>query len=130
MNIYNILGISMLVWYSCFRWKLLGNTIGKIIITDEHATLFVLNWWFVPINMLTAFISIYFLARSLFIFSKSFTDNMLIIGMLLLLRNAWYTAEDIRDYITTPNFRQLFFIIIDIIMFIYCALWLYFYSKN
>jgi hypothetical protein len=52
---------------------------------------------------------------------------MLMLGMLLLLRNAWYTAEDIKDYIVAPNSRQLFFIIIDIAMLIYCLIWSYFY---
>lgn len=127
---YNILGMIMLIWYSCLRWKLLGNTIGKMIITDQHTNLFVLNWWYVPINFLTAIGSIYFLARTIGFLDKSYTDNMWILIFLLILRNIWYTFEDIQDYKTAPSPKQFIFILLDIAMVIQCAIWFYLYYRK
>lgn len=119
----------MLIWYSCLRWKLLGNCLGKTV-TADHATLFVLNWWYAPINLLTALTSIYFLARTVRFLDKSYTNNMWILAFLLAIRNVWYTFEDIEDYRSSPSTKQLIFIFLDVAMLIECLIWFYLYYKK
>lgn len=134
--IINGFGFLMLIWYAAYRWTMLGTEVGKII-TDIHGNeTFALNWWFAPINLMTAFISVPFLIISLFTPEPLFIKYQLlsfvmyIIGLLLLLRNVYYTVEDVQDYIYMikhPNQytgaqikQQLLFVIIDIMMAIYC----------
>lgn len=120
----------MLIWYSCLRWKLLGNVLGKATITDLHSNIFTINWWWAPINILTAISSIYFLLRTVRFLDKSYTDNMWLLAAFLIIRNFWYTLEDIEDYRISPSRTQFIFILIDVAMVIQCAIWFCLYYKK
>lgn len=118
--IYNILGILMCIWYVAgYRWTMQGNELGKFIVDG-----FKLNWWFAPVNMVTAFGSAYFIIRALFVIDKSFTDNMLYWAIFLILRNCLYTVVDIADFIAEPTKKQFMFILIDIAMAVFVGMWM------
>lgn len=120
-SIYYILGLLMCIWYTVgYRWTMQGNELGKWVKNG-----FVLNWWFAPINMITAFLSAYFVLRAMFFTCQSFTQNMLYIAMFLFLRNCYYAVEDITDYIKADHStKQLLFIAVDLIMAAFVALWI------
>lgn len=127
--LYYSLGFIMCVWYVAgYRWTMQGNELGKWIVkTNESGVTssgFVLNWWFAPINMATAFLSAYFLLRAFFFIGQSFTQNMMYIAGFLFIRNGYYAIEDIFDYLHNPSRKQLAFIAIDIIMAVFAALWI------
>jgi hypothetical protein len=95
-----------------------GNELGKLA-----GNAFTLNWWFAPINMITAFLSAYFVLRAFFFTEQSFTQNMMYIAAFLLLRNCYYAIEDIVDYLHYPSRKQLAFVAIDLVMALFVALW-------
>lgn len=108
--IYNILGLLMLIWYGAIRWTIYTNKI-------KYA------WAYAPINLSTAFISIIFIIPSLVMPENTKSKWMLCLGIFLLFRNIYYTIEDIIDYPTNPP-EQLFNIIMDILMWGYCAFYI------
>lgn len=122
-NLYNLLGLSMFIWYTCLRWTIQTNTLGSFILDSDGKWNFVLNWIFTPINMATAFLSIYFISNILVEFNKSFNPLMGLIAFFITWRNCYYTLEDYRDYIINPSTLQFIFIIIDIAMIIYVLIW-------
>lgn len=135
-SLYYSLGLIMCIWYTVgYRWTMQGNELGKWIIerNDKGEIIhqgFMLNWWFAPVNMITAFLSAYFVLRALFFTGQSFTQNMLYIAMFLFLRNCYYAVEDITDYIKTDHgIKQLSFIAVDLIMAAFVALWILKYKS-
>ena len=135
-SIYNTLGLVMCIWYTIgYRWTMQGNELGKWVIDrNEKGKIihqgFMLNWWFAPINMITAFLSAYFVLRALFFIDKSFTQNMMYIATFLFFRNAYYAIEDITDYIKADHsVKQLSFIAIDLIMAAFVAIWILQYKE-
>ena len=119
--IYNILGMLMTIWYVAgYRWTMQGNELGKF--TNGG---FMLNWWFAPINMATAFLSAYFIVRALIYIKHSFTRPMLYIATFLVIRNLYYTIEDTMDYLTFRDGLDFFFIFVDLAMAAFAGLWLY-----
>lgn len=119
-SIYYILGLIMCIWYVAgYRWTMQGNELGKWVNNG-----FMLNWWFAPINMITAFLSAYFIIRAFFFVEQSFTQNMMYIASFLFIRNCYYAVEDIIDYLQYPSRKQLSFIAIDLIMAAFVALWI------
>jgi len=122
-NLYNILGLMMFTWYVAIRWTLLGNELGKFILIN-NIKVFKLNWWFAPINILTALLSIVFIAITLFTFERSLNIFVYWLGIFLLARNLYYTIEDIIDYRAAPTKLQFIFVILDILMAIYVLMWI------
>jgi hypothetical protein len=128
---YNILGMMLLVWYSCLRWYIEGNNLGEIVLTDQHITIFKLNWIWTLINLVTAFCSIGFLAKSILFLNNTFTKNIYTLVFLLTIRNIWYAFEDIDQfYKIDHSLKQTLYIIIDIAMIFECLIWFYLYSKK
>lgn len=124
-SLYYVLGLIMCIWYTVgYRWTMQGNELGKWI--DNG---FMLNWWFAPINMITAFLSSYFVLRAFFFVGQSFTQNMMYIASFLFVRNCYYAVEDIIDYVNQPSRKQLSFIAIDLIMAAFVALWILKYKS-
>lgn len=128
ISTYYTFGLIMLVWYVAgYRWTMQGNQLGKWIsetdATGQISNSFVLNWWFAPINMLTAFLSAYFVLRALFFTGMSFTQNMMYLAAFLFIRNGYYAVEDFIDYLNYPSRKQFNFIAIDLIMAIFVLLW-------
>ncbi len=111
--LYNVTGISMFIWYLGFRWTFLAGE----------------AWLFNPINFVTAIVSIVFLVPTLFTKNVSYLKLFFYLAIFLLFRNFYYTIEDIIDLLNFPSNRQLFYIIIDIIMFTYTYLWIDRYQK-
>lgn len=129
--IYDLLAMGLVLWYSCIRWKILGSNAGKVIVTDLHTNIFQFTWWYVPVNFMTAIFSAYFLARTILFLDQSYTMNMAIIAFLLLIRNGWYTFEDVEQYIHhDPSIKQLIFILLDIAMVVELSLWFVFFFKK
>jgi len=119
-SLYYVLGLIMCIWYTVgYRWTMQGNELGKCANGG-----FMLNWWFAPINMITAFLSAYFVLRAFFFTSASFTQNMMYIASFLFVRNCYYAMEDIIDYISYPSKKQFAFILIDLIMAAFVAMWI------
>lgn len=120
-SIYYALGLIMAIWYTVgYRWTMQGNQLG--FWKDGG---FMLNWWFAPFNMTTAFLSAYFVLRAVFFTELSFTQNMAYIALFLFLRNGYYAVEDIIDYLKQDHStKQLGFIAIDLIMALFVALWI------
>jgi len=100
------------------RYKMIGN--GFTVNVIAHKTRYA--WAYAPINMTTAFLSVVFLIPSLFMPTIN-NAYMLGIAIFLLLRNIYYTIEDIIDYPTNPK-MQLFFIALDLLMAIYVTFWI------
>lgn len=107
--IYRAIGLLMLIWYGTIRWTMFADK-------TRYA------WAYAPINMTTAFLSVVFLIPSLFMPTIN-NAYMLGIAIFLLLRNIYYTIEDIIDYPTNPK-MQLFFITLDLLMAIYVTFWI------
>ena len=121
VKLFYLSGLPMFVWYMGLRWTLLGSEYGKMV--DKA---FTLNWWCVQVNYLTAILSMVFVTISLLDFSYSFKPRaMYWVAGFLCARNIWYTIEDVVDYINFPSEKQLMFIIIDVIMIINTAIWIY-----
>ena len=129
-SIYYGLGLIMCVWYVAgYRWTLQGNELGNWVIKNDPTGKmigngFMLNWWFAPMNMITAFLSAYFIVRAFFFVDQSFTQNMEYIAAFLFVRNCYYAIEDITDYLSNPSKKQLSFIAIDLVMALFVALWI------
>jgi hypothetical protein len=125
--LYNILGLIMFTWYTAVRWTLLGNVLGEYIMIDG-LEVFKLKWWFAPINIITALLSIPFLIITLFMIDKSFFGLLgnltYCIAIFLLARNLYYTIEDIIDYKANPTKLQFIFVLLDIAMAVYTLLWM------
>jgi hypothetical protein len=132
-TIFILFGLVMFAWYLSIRWTLLGNELGKYItqmIDGKEVTIFKLNWWFAPVNIMTAFCSIVFLTVALFDYEKSFNYEWIYyIAIMLLGRNIWYTFIDIIDYISEPTSQQLMYIIIDIMMAMCAGYWISIYKS-
>lgn len=123
-KLFYLSGLPMFIWYIGLRWTWLGNELGKT--TD---TVFKLNWWFAPINFLTAILSAFFLTITLMDFSYSFKFKVIFwIAGAVCARNVWYAGEDIFDYLFEPSKEQFIYIIIDIIMIINTGCWIYIYK--
>lgn len=105
---YNFCGILMSVWYMGFRWNILQRE----------------PWLYNPINFITAIASIFFLLPTIISSVGSFNKIFFYLAIFLLFRNFYYTIEDIIDLLHFPSNRQLFYIIIDVIMFTYVYLWI------
>lgn len=129
---YNILGMILLIWYSCLRWFVEGNNLGELVITDLKVTIFKLNWIWALINLATAFSSIWILAKSVLFLDDTFTKNIATVVFLLIIRNVWYTLEDVKQFNNMPvfNFKQFMYIVIDIAMLIECLVWWYLFKKQ
>lgn len=115
--VYNFLAFIMLIWYSCIRWTMFSNDLGTFIEKSGVKT-FKLNWWFAPINILTALGTIYILYKSLFSVSYelSFDRELYPLAAILFLRFIYETIEDVWDYFESTHTRQqLFFILIDLL---------------
>ena len=129
-ELYALLGWSLFFWYACLRWTIQTNALGTFV-TKEGVTSFILAWIFTPINMATAFLSVYFISKILVEFDKSFNPKMALIAFFLTWRNGYYTLEDYRDYIIEPTALQLLFIGIDIAMIAYVLIWaIIYWSMN
>ncbi len=116
-TLYSFLGFIMLIWYSCLRWTIFGNELGKFI-TNGAEKSFKLNWWFAPINVLTALGTTYILYKSLLsIYNGLEIDTKLYpLATLLFLRFIYETIEDVWDYLHAAHTKQqLFFILIDVL---------------
>ena len=113
----------MLVWYGGYRWAMLGNELGKQLATG----IFKFNWWFAPINMATACLSVFFIIPTLF--DKNYSQYLYYIGIFLLFRNLFYTIEDVIDYPSNPKL-QAFYILIDLAMALYAFMYLMKYIKK
>lgn len=130
VSLYYVLGFIMCIWYVAgYRWTMQGNELGKWIVerNDQGEIInqgFMLNWWFAPINMATAFLSAYFVVRALFFVEESFTQSMMYIASFLFVRNLYYAVEDIADYLSYPTKKQLAFVAIDLVMAAFVALWI------
>ncbi len=121
INIYNITGLIAFSWYIGYRWTSLGNILGKIINGN-----ILLNWWFAPINFITAITSLVFVTIALFDFDYSFKIRaMYWIAALLLGRNIWYAVIDIVDYINDPSINQFSYIILDVVMVVFTWIWIH-----
>lgn len=119
-SIYYSFGLIMCIWYVAgYRWTMQGNALGEMV-----DNVFMLNWWFAPINMITAFLSTYFVLRAFFFTAQSFTQNMMYLAAFLLIRNAYYAVEDIVDYLHYPSRKQFAFVLIDLIMAAFVAIWI------
>lgn len=123
--VYNLLGISMLIWYSCLRWTMFKDPV-------KYA------WAYAHINIFTGYMSFLFIIPTLCfpLFTgdsyKIYTHFILFLGIFLFIRNTYYTYEDIMDYISLIDDRkqQLFFIVIDLCMVVYTLLWYIKYGVN
>jgi len=130
-ELYKFLGWSLFIWYACLRWTIQTNTLGSFVTDEQGITSFVLAWIFAPINLATAFLSIYFINKVLTNFNKAFSIQMFGVALFLSLRNCYYTLEDYSYYIIDPSMKQLFFIGIDIAMIIYVMIWaIIYWSRN
>jgi hypothetical protein len=131
-GIYNACGLAMTIWYVVgYRWTLQGNELGKWVVKTSVGGKslsigngFVLNWWFAPFNMTTAFLSAYFVVRAFFFLDKSFTESMMYIASFLFIRNMYYAIEDITDYLANPSKKQGMFVLVDLVMALFVALWI------
>jgi hypothetical protein len=125
INIYNIAGLIAFSWYIGYRWTSLGNILGKTINGN-----FLLNWWFAPINFITAITTLVFVTIALFDFDYSFKIRALYwVAALLLGRNAWYTVIDIIDYINDQSIKQFSYIVVDIVMVIFTWIWIHIFRS-
>ncbi len=139
--IFNILGSLMAFWYIAYRWVYLADKAKY-------------SWAYENINVKTAMWSIPFIIITLFPIDKltvllqpdkpyySILYAALcvlfyltyVLGIFLLARNSWYTAEDLGPLIKmyrTPWLypiaeirQQILFVAIDIMMALYVALWI------
>ncbi len=114
-KLYTTLGLSMLLWYSCLRWTLLADKTKYF-------------WVLAPINLTTAFLSIAFIIPTLFlnITKKQYGGLFYFLGIFLFIRNSYYAIEDIIDFHINP-LLQTAFILLDLTMVVYVALW---YTKE
>jgi|GEM_PF-6071045 hypothetical protein len=129
-QLYKFLGWILFAWYACLRWTIQSNTLGTFV-TDKGVTKFVLEWIFTPINLATAFLSIYFISKVLVKFDKAFNPLMALIAFFLVVRNGYYTLEDYSYYIVEPTMKQSFFLVIDIAMVMYVLIWaIIYWSMN
>ncbi len=117
--IYSLFGISMAVWYGAIRWTWFADKIKY-------------PWAYAPINLVTAMLSIVFVFSTLklpfFDMPKINTHWLIVLAVFLAGRNFYYTLEDISDLIAgyPTNFaKQATFIVIDIIMMVYCLMFLW-----
>lgn len=109
--VYYVLGFLMFIWYGAIRWTMFQ---------DETV-----YWWaYKPMNLATAFLSIYFICATLFIPKTTLSKYLLISAIFLAFRNFYYAVEDLIDlHINVP--QQLFFIAVDLAMLAYSTLYLY-----
>lgn len=132
LELYKFLGLCLFTWYACIRWTNQGNTLGTFV-TDSHGvTGFVLAWIFAPINLATAFITIWFIAKIVVEINKSLNPYIALMAFFLFCRNVYYALEDYKDYLITPTTEQLFFIGLDLAMVLYVMIWaiIYWSIKN
>lgn len=124
-SIYNgLLGLSAF-WYILLRWTWLQNK-------EKY-------WWaYLPMNLVTAFISVVFIVVAFVQFNvPTFKIDKIAlmlnyVAYFLLLRNVYYTYEDVYDYWFAQNKQtkeQLLFIAIDVLMIIVPMLYFYFYKR-
>lgn len=107
--IYKQVGYWLFLWYGALRWTWFN---------DEK-----IFWWaYKPINLATAFLSIIFLTLVLTI-PNYYNKFLCSIAIFLSFRNFYYTIEDIIDFGYNP-IQQVFFIIVDIVMVIYCLMYI------
>lgn len=128
-QLYKFLGWVLFAWYACLRWTIQSNALGSFITDDQGTLHFVLEWIFAPINLATAFLSIYFIGKILVEFNKAFNPLMALMAFFIAVRNGYYAFEDYSYYIIDPNMKQLFFIAIDIAMIIYILIWAIIYWR-
>ena len=113
---YDMLGLLMFVWYAGLRWTLFADQ-------SKYP------WAYAPINMITAFSSIPFLIWAIFLIDSSFNKYMYALSIFLMFRNIYYTIEDIIDFKSTPSKQQAFFILIDIMMWVFVGWWILKYKQ-
>jgi hypothetical protein len=108
--LYCLFGGLMFIWYGAIRWTMFQ---------DET-----LYWWaYKPMNLATAFLSIYFICATLFIPFSTKCKYLFLSAIFLAFRNFYYALEDIIDlHINVP--QQLFFIGVDLMMMVYSLLYL------
>ena len=124
-SIYNILLGTSGFWYVLLRWTYLQ---------DKQK-----YWWaYLPMNLFTAFLSAIFIIVSFVQFNVPIfkIDKIALIlnyvAYFLLIRNIYYTCEDVYDYFLSINHKnkeQILFILIDVLMIIVPLLYFYFYKK-
>ncbi len=126
-ELFKFLGYGLFGWYALIRWSNQGTTLGTFV-TDEHGvTSFVLAWIFAPINLATAFLTIYFVSKIIAEFNKAFNPVMGLVAFFLFWRNFYYTLEDYAEYRLHPTPEQLLFIGIDVAMMVYVLIWVLIY---
>lgn len=136
-KLWQINTLFLWYWYSCFRWTWLEKD----------------KWLYTPINMTTAFLSIFILTITvsfyyspvlqarIFLLLQIPSINYVIfllcsLVMWLAFRNAYYTGEDVVDLRTmilaylqhqislNALIQQFLFVIIDLLMLSWCVVWL------
>jgi hypothetical protein len=112
--LYNIIGVSMTIWYVGIRWVFCGKE----------------KWLFNPINFSTALVSIMFVIPTVFIEEKTLNYGVYCVAVFLWIRNLIYTLEDTIDLMNAPTNRQLTYVILDVIMLIYVSLWVIRFIKG
>lgn len=110
-----LLGMFLFIWYSCWRWLWYADPI-------KYA------WSYKTINVFTAIVSAIWLSLSLFFEDKTLRECMwwyAAVYIFLLLRNVWYTIEDILDFaLSLSTFEYGFFVLLDVSMVLYILIWL------
>ncbi len=123
--IYKILGMGLYVWYIGMRWTSLGTDFATI--SNNTITL---KWWQAQINYYTAIFTLFFLTVTIFDFNYSFKYRFFYwIAIALFWRNAWYTVEDIIDYINFPSIKQFIYILLDLAMVIFSRIWIFYFKS-
>lgn len=122
-KLLKVLGFGLFIWYALTRWSNQGTTLGTFVTDEFGITSFVLTWIFAPINLATAFLTIYFVSKIIAEFNKAFNPTMGLIAFFLFWRNFYYTLEDYAEYRIHPSAEQLLFIGIDIAMMVYIIVW-------
>lgn len=117
--IVNYLGLFMFLWYAGFRWNFCSKE----------------PWISNPINLITALLSILFLVPAVFCPSvvnafQFFHQLFFCLAVFLLFRNFYYAVEDVIDYISVRTPRQLTYIVVDVMMFIYMLYWVIQYNRG
>lgn len=122
---FQLLSAILLIWYGCLRWWWFTYA-GKKYPERDY------NWANAPINMTTAVTSIVFLSGVLFAFNQTtnaWFEVFKCIAGFLLMRNIWYTIEDVYAYKKqewNTQKEQAIFVLFDIAMALDTLFWYWF----
>lgn len=128
-ELFRFAGFGLFAWYALIRWSSQGTTLGTFVTNEHGVTSFTLAWIFAPINLVTAFLTVYFVSKIIVEFDKAFNPAMGLIAFFLFWRNVYYALEDYSSYIINPSEEQLLFIAIDIAMMVYAVVWAVIYWR-